>query len=119
MNGDTDQLSFVENSHFFVKRGNKVLTKPQQISYIQRHLREQTWCNFDLRVHDTVMEISEHRQWASISGTGTMQRNGIVLSQFDFLELWIIFDNRWQIVALCYDEKEREDSVTADKTPIA
>lgn len=115
MNGDVDQLNFVESSHFFVKRGGRILTKSQQISYIQRHLLEQTWCNFGLYVHDEITKISEKQQWASFSGTGSMRRDGRILTTFDFLELWLIFDDRWQIAALCYDENDRESGITADQ----
>ena len=115
MNGDVDQLNFVESPHFFVKRGKRILTKSQQISYIQRHLLEQTWCNFGLYVHDEITKISEKNQWASFSGTGSMRRDGRILTTFDFLELWLICDDRWQIAALCYDEKDQESGTTTDQ----
>jgi hypothetical protein len=115
MNGDIDQLNFVESSHFFIKRGSRILTKTQQLSYIQRHLSEQTWRNFGLHVHDEIMEITQKPQWASFSGIGSMRRDGRILTTFDFLELWLIFEDRWQIAALCYDENDREGRTTADQ----
>ncbi|MGN8192190.1 hypothetical protein PPH94_015970 [Burkholderia cepacia] len=115
VNGDIDQLNFVESPHFFVKRGNRILTRLQQISSIQRHLSEKTWRGFALHVRDEITEFQEGRLWASISGTGSMQRDGRILSRFDFLELWIISDDRWQIAALCYEEKKCQGWVTTDQ----
>ncbi|CAM2182873.1 hypothetical protein BLAT2472_60293 [Burkholderia latens] len=66
-------------------------------------------------VHDEITKISEKQQWASFSGTGSMRRDGRILTMFDFLELWLICDDRWQIAALCYDEKHRESGITADQ----
>jgi len=116
MCGDTNQLNFVESSHFFVKRRDRTMTKSQQIAYIRRHQSENTWCHFGLHVHNEITEISEDRGWASISGTGSMRRDGRVLVRFSFLELWLIQDDRWQIAALCYDEKECKSEVTAGQT---
>ena len=116
MNGDIDQLNFVESPHFFVKRGNRILTKLQQISSIRRQLSEKTWHGFALHVRDEITEFEESRLWASVSGTGSMQRDGRVLSRFDFLELWLINDDRWQIAALCYEEKECQGGVTTDQS---
>ncbi|RQR27080.1 DUF4440 domain-containing protein [Burkholderia sp. Bp9143] len=114
MSGDVDQLNFVESAHFFVKRGGRILTKLQQISSIERHLSEKTGFNLGLHVHTEITVIAEDRHWASISGTGSMRRDGRTLTRFDFLELWLVNDDRWQIAALCYDEKECEDEVMAD-----
>ncbi|MCA8090566.1 hypothetical protein LGM65_06620 [Burkholderia anthina] len=116
MNGDTDQLNFVESPHFFVKRGDRILTKQQQIFYIQRHLSGKAWVHFGLHVHNEITEITEQRQWASISGTGSMRRDGRTLVRFNFLELWLIHDDRWQIAALCYDEKEYEGEMLANQS---
>ncbi|WP_175792368.1 hypothetical protein [Burkholderia ambifaria] len=115
MNGDVDQLNFVESPHFFVKRRDRVLIKNQQISYIQRHLSENTWCHFGLHVHNEATKIIECREWASISGNGSMRRDERILVWFSFLELWLVHDNRWQIAALCYDETERENEITVNQ----
>ncbi|RQR34786.1 MULTISPECIES: hypothetical protein [unclassified Burkholderia] len=115
MNGDIDQLNFVESSHFFVKRRDRTVTKLQQISFIRQRLSENTWPDVGLRVHDEITEVERNRLWASISGTGSMRRGGRTLIRFDFLELWLINGGRWQIAALCYDEKEREGNEMADR----
>ncbi|CAB3763082.1 hypothetical protein GQ57_22065 [Burkholderia sp. MSh2] len=114
MNGDIDQLKFVESPHFFVKRGDRILTRLQQISAMQRHLSEKTWRGFSLQVRDEITAIEESPLWASISGTGSMQRGEGILTRFDFLELWLVNDDRWQIAALCYEEKEYQGGGTTD-----
>ncbi|AXK66687.1 DUF4440 domain-containing protein [Burkholderia sp. IDO3] len=115
MNNDIDQLNFMENPHFFVKQGDRILTKPQQISHLQRHLSEKGQRNFDLQVHNEITAITESPHWASISGTGSTRRDGSVLTRFKFLELWLIHDDRWQIAALCYDEQECEGGMTENR----
>ncbi|WP_323121656.1 hypothetical protein [Burkholderia alba] len=114
MNGDTDQLNFVESTHFFVKRGDRILTKSQQIAYIQRHGAEKTWRNFGLDIHNEIKNVAESQRWATISGTGAMQRDNKTLSRFDFLELWLINSGRWQIAALCYEDHLREPETSND-----
>ncbi|MBP0716337.1 hypothetical protein ABXK61_23935 [Burkholderia sola] len=108
ISGDIDQLNFVESAHFFVKRRDRILTKVQQIASIQRRLAEKTWPDCGPRIHQDITAIVEDHSWASISGTGSMASNGKDLTRFDYLELWVVNENRWQIAALCYDEKRRE-----------
>ncbi|MBN3843713.1 MULTISPECIES: DUF4440 domain-containing protein [Burkholderia] len=115
VDGDIAQLNLAESSHFFVKRGSKILTKAQQISQIQRHLSEETWGEYDFHTHDEITEISENQQWASITGKGSMRRDGKIRSRFDFLELWLVDDGRWQIATLCYDEKGFDREITAGR----
>ncbi|MDP9582001.1 UNVERIFIED_ORG: hypothetical protein J2791_001283 [Burkholderia contaminans] len=115
VDGDIGQLNLAESAHFFVKRGSKILTKAQQISQIQRRLSEETWGDFDFHTHDEITEISENQHWASIKGKGSMRRDGKMRSRFDFLELWLVDDGRWQIAALCYDETGFDMGTTAGR----
>ncbi|WP_423393105.1 hypothetical protein [Burkholderia sp. LMG 21824] len=115
-NGDIDQLSFVESPHFFVKRGDIIITRHQQISHIKQHLSENTWRRFDLGFRDETIRITESKQWASISGTSSIRRDGMALIWFNFLEPWLACDDRWQIAALCYDEKNSEDDTAEDRS---
>ncbi|WP_230975304.1 hypothetical protein [Burkholderia multivorans] len=116
LNGDVDQLNFVESPHFFVKRGTQILTKSQQLAHLQRHASEQTRRNCNWHAHGETTEYAESGQWASIRGAGSMLCDGKTVSAVNFFELWLVDDNRWQIAALCYDERENDDGVVAGRS---
>ncbi|KJK22393.1 hypothetical protein UB46_21700 [Burkholderiaceae bacterium 16] len=102
--GDIDQLDFVQSAHFFVKRGEMILTKQQQLGHIRTRVAANAWRADELNAHDETKDVMEHAEWATISGTGSMRQNGRVLSRFRFLELWLVSDGRWQVAALCYED---------------
>ncbi|WP_230461586.1 hypothetical protein [Burkholderia ubonensis] len=115
LNGDVDQLAFVESPHFFVKRGTRILTKSQQLAHLQRHSPERTGRHFSWQAHGEMTEFAESRQWASIRGSGSMRCDGTIVSAINFVELWLVQDERWQIAALCYDERENDGGVVASR----
>jgi hypothetical protein len=114
LHGDTDQLNFVQSPHFFVMYANKILTKSQQIAYITRHRSEHTWHYPGVSLRHNITSIVESPRWTAISGFGEMRRDDNALSRFEFLELWLIIDNRWQIASLCYEEQACGTSGSTD-----
>jgi hypothetical protein len=104
LHGDTEQLHFVQSPHFFVMHKNKILTKIQQIAQITRRRSEQAVHYPHVSFRHDVTSIIDGQLWTTISGFGEMRRGDDTLSRFEFLELWLISDNRWQIASLCYEE---------------
>ncbi len=115
LHGDTEQLNFVQSPHFFVMRTAEILTKSQQIALITRRRTEQTGNFPGVSLRHDVTSIVEGPRWSTISGFGEMRCGNDTLSRFEFLELWLISDNRWQIASLCYGEQTRDGSGSDDE----
>jgi hypothetical protein len=114
LHGDIDQLNFVQSPHFFVMHADKILTKIQQIAYITRHRAEHTWHYPGVSLHHDVTSLVEGPRWTTLSGSGEMRRGNCTLSRFQFIELWLISDNRWQIASLCYENQACADRAADD-----
>ncbi|WP_420996043.1 DUF4440 domain-containing protein [Cupriavidus sp. 30B13] len=107
--GDIDQLDFVECDHFFVKRGEKMLSKRQQLGHIRSRVAAGTWDRPHVR--DESIDVTEHAAWATVSGVGSMMKNAKACSRFSFVELWLVSGGRWQVAALCYEDLSRAGQV--------
>ncbi len=100
--GDVEQLAYLESSHFFVKHGDLTKTKQQQLARLRAFAAEYVARMSGVTYVDESRCITEHGEWATISGVSAMRKNGQIRERNAFTELWVINDGRWQVAALCY-----------------
>jgi hypothetical protein len=95
----------LETTSFFVKRNAEVITKAEQIKNIERNRTKLSNNKTGMvKFRETTTEIQEHKNWATVSGGACFERNGEIVSQCEFFELWLIVENRWKIASLCIED---------------
>lgn len=105
LNGEVDWLSYLESSSFFVKKGASLTSKSEQITNIKRNQAKLPGKKHgEVEFKESVMEIRERSNWTTVSGFASFKRNGKIVSQCEFFELWLIIDDRWQITSLCVED---------------
>lgn len=105
LNGEVDWLSYLESPSFFIKRGEELISKSEQISYIKRSRSKfPTKKQEGVEFRESIIEIREHNGWSTIFGSASFKRNGEIVSQCNFFELWLIIEERWQIASLCIED---------------
>jgi hypothetical protein len=102
LNGEVDWLAYLEAPFFFVKSNAELISKADQIAYIERNRAKFPHRNVEFR--ETVTGMQEHKNWASVSGSAWLKRNGKVVNRCEFFELWLIVEDRWQIASLCTED---------------
>ena len=107
-NAEVDWLTFLEAPSYFAKRGSTLMTKADQLAYIERNRRRIVARNTDVELSEELHEVQEHRGWATVAGRATVRRKNEV-NRSDFLELWVMIEDRWQIASLCIDELETDE----------
>ncbi|RQR46797.1 MULTISPECIES: DUF4440 domain-containing protein [unclassified Burkholderia] len=100
---DVEQLDFVASPHFFIQHENRFRPKAQFLARMRALSAERATVTRRVAYRDDAIQIAEHAQWATISGTGFVWHDGTMDSRFDFLELWCVSDTRWRIAALCHE----------------
>ncbi|MHA7683670.1 hypothetical protein [Cupriavidus sp. PET2-C1] len=105
LNGEVDWLSYLEAPTFFVKRGDKLIFKSEQISFIERsRAKFPTKKSKGVEFRESIIDMQERKGWATVYGSASFKRNGEIVSQCNFFELWLIIDERWQIASLCIED---------------
>jgi hypothetical protein len=99
---DIEQLQYVEADCFFVKIGNKVQNKQQQL-FTLTHKRDASSVHASMQMQDLEVTFREEKGWASVQGTGRTLHNEQVVNSFVFCELWFVEGDRWRVAALCID----------------
>ncbi len=108
LNGETDWLAYLETPSFFVKHNAELVSKASQISSIDRGFaRFPGKRTTDVEFSETLKQWQEHKNWATVEGSARIKRNGEVVSQCEFFELWLIADDRWQIASLCMEDSDQ------------
>lgn len=108
LNGEVDWLSYLEAPTFFVKRGDKLISKSEQISFIERSREKYpTKKHKEVEFIESTIDIKEHKGWATVFGSALFKRNGEIISQSNFFELWLVIEERWQIASLCIDDTDQ------------
>ncbi|RDJ97607.1 hypothetical protein [Paraburkholderia lacunae] len=108
LNGEVDWLSYLEAPSFFVKKNAELISKADQIAYVERsRTKFPNKRARDVEFRETVKEMQEHKNWATVSGSASFRRNGEIVSQCEFFELWLIVEDRWQIASLCIEDTDR------------
>jgi hypothetical protein len=103
--GLLDWLSYLESPFFFVKRGDKIMSKREQLAVIDRsRLASLSGWASDLDFNESIEEIRDFSGWSTVFGSAMFSRNGEVVGEYRFFELWIMSEGRWQIASLCYDD---------------
>lgn len=106
--GAVDWLAHVESPYFFVKRGEVVISKSEQLSIIKKNQKKMP--PSDTIFNEKIESMCEHSGWATISGSASIARNGELISEYMFFELWLILNGRWQIASLCYDDVAHDEA---------
>lgn len=100
---EIEQLRYVEADCFFVKRGNRVQTKQQQLQALARQA-DTSFAQVGMHMKDVEVTIREAVGWALVQGTGQTLHHERVVDSFVFCELWIVEGGRWRVSALCIDD---------------
>ncbi|AOK63131.1 hypothetical protein WL71_05235 [Burkholderia ubonensis] len=107
-NGETDWLAYLEAHLFFVTRNGELISKSEQIEFIERSRAKFPSKRANIvEFGETVAEMKKQDHWATVSGSAWIKRNGEIVSQCDFFELWLMVENRWQIATLCIEDIDR------------
>lgn len=115
LNGEVDWLTYLEAPSFFVTRNGGIISRSEQIAYIERSRRKfPNKRAGNVEFGETVAEMQEHKSWATVSGSAWIKRNGEIVSQCEFFELWLIVESRWQIATLCIEDTDRAQGTNED-----
>ncbi|AZE50118.1 hypothetical protein C4K04_4459 [Pseudomonas chlororaphis] len=107
LNGEVDWLSYLEASTFFIKRNSELISKAEQIAYIERsRTKFPNKKAGAAKLRETVKEMQEHKNWTTVSGLACFERDGEIVNQCEFFELWLLVENRWQIASLCIEDTD-------------
>lgn len=110
LNGETDWLAYLEVPSFFVKRNAELISKADQLAYLERsRAKFPNKRTGDVEFRETVTAMHEHKNWATVSGSAWVKRNGEIVSQCEFFELWLVAEGRWQIASLCIEDTDRAE----------
>ncbi|QEM83614.1 nuclear transport factor 2 family protein [Halomonas binhaiensis] len=102
--GDVDCLADIESPFFFVKSGETIISKDEQLSNVRknRYKRLVNKCDIvDFR--ESIDEVREHPGCTTVSGRATVYCESEIVGRYDFFEVWMVVDDRWQIAYLCYE----------------
>lgn len=106
-NVETDWLLFLEAPFYFAKRGANIISRAEQIAYLERNrekiLGRQKNASDDYR--EEIKEVHERDGWATVAGSIISRDFTGNVNYGEFLEVWIFLTERWQIASLCIDEK--------------
>jgi hypothetical protein len=103
--GLLDWLSYLESPFFFVRRGDKVMSRREQLAVMERSRSASLFgLAGDLDFNESIEEIRDFSGWSTVFGSATFSRKGEVVGKYRFFELWLISEGRWQIASLCYDD---------------
>ncbi|WP_148283904.1 hypothetical protein [Burkholderia cepacia] len=105
MNGEVDWLAYLEAPSFFVNRNGVHISKSEEIAFIEVSRRKfPNKRTNDVKYTEVIDQMRERKNWATVYGSAQITRDGEVASQFDFFELWVIVESRWQVVMLCIED---------------
>ncbi len=107
LNGEVDWLDYLEAPTFFLKANGELVSKANQIAYIERSRKKfPNKRAGEAEFKETGIGIQQHKSWATVTGSACLKRDGKIVHQFEFLELWLIVGGRWQIASLCIEDIE-------------
>lgn len=105
LNGEVDWLDYLEIPLFFVIRNGRHISKSEEIEFIERSRRKfPNRRTNNVEYAEVIDEMQERKYWATVTGSAKIKKNDVIASQFDFFELWLVVDNRWQVAKLCIED---------------
>lgn len=111
LNAEVDWLDYLEAPTFFLRANGELVSKANQIAYIERSRKKfPNKRAGEAEFKETGIEIQQHKSWATVTGSACLKRDGKIVHQFEFLELWLIQAGRWQIASLCIEDIEHAEA---------
>lgn len=102
--GDVDCLADIESPFFFVKSGATIISKDEQLSNVRKNRYKRLINNWNIvDFSESIDEVCERPGCTTVSGCATVYWKREIVGRYDFFEVWMIVDDRWQIAYLCYE----------------